>query len=80
MSQVVKRVSVALSAHLGEFVKIDYNNLDELKRDFYRINGFPNVIGCVDCTQIGIEHCYIATEKDGIPSMFRLCVMPREKL
>jgi hypothetical protein len=41
-------------------------NLNRSKREFHDIAGFPNIIGAVDCTHVGltniskdIEHVYI---------------------
>ena len=33
-----------------------------IKRKFYEMSGFPNVIGAIDCTHVGITNLPQATE------------------
>ena len=29
-----------------------------IKHKFYEMSGFPNVVGAIDCTQVGINICH----------------------
>jgi hypothetical protein len=42
------------------------DNLQPVKQQFYDVAGFPNIIGAIDCTHVGItnlladvEHVYV---------------------
>lgn len=56
VSRAVDSVVSALLLHMHEFVK--WPNAEQKKKiagNFYRKAGFPNVIGCIDGTQIRIQ-------------------------
>ncbi|XP_041645242.1 putative nuclease HARBI1 isoform X2 [Cheilinus undulatus] len=53
--RVVRKVCLALKRLLNTFVVFPgHNPASAIKEDFRRIAGFPDVIGCVDCTHIPI--------------------------
>ena len=56
VSRVIRRVTQCLAAKVNDFVKFPSttNERDEVKRGFFRIGGFPCVIGCVDGTHVKI--------------------------
>lgn len=51
---VVRRVSDVLSDHLHRYIYFP-ENLQDIKRNFHAIDGFPGIIGCVDGTHIPIQ-------------------------
>ena len=55
-SRAVRKVSVALVELLPRFVRwpTDHEKA-EIKNGFYRMAGFPGVIGCIDGTHIRIQ-------------------------
>lgn len=55
-SRVIRRVSIALQRRLNRYVKFPTSRayINETKTQFYLDGGFPNVLGCVDCTHIRI--------------------------
>lgn len=56
VARVIDRFSSVLSRRLGEFVRlpVSQREADVMKDRFYQIAGFPNVLGCIDCTHIPI--------------------------
>ena len=54
--RLVRRVTLAIAAKLGDFVKLPQTRQEKavIKQDFYDIGGFPCVIGCVDGSHIRI--------------------------
>ncbi|XP_029963592.1 putative nuclease HARBI1 [Salarias fasciatus] len=54
--RTVRRVCLALKSVINIFVTFPgHRRLPYIKEDFYKIAAFPNVIGAVDCTHIGIQ-------------------------
>ena len=51
VSQIIRRVTVALSRKINQFIKFPQSQEDRdiVKQGFYEIANFPCVIGCVDC-------------------------------
>ena len=56
VSRVVRRVTQALSAKVGNFVKFPSTRAerDEIKQGLFRVGGFPCAIGCIDGTHVRI--------------------------
>ena len=56
VSRVVRRVTQALAAKLGDFVKFPSTRAvrDEIKQGLFHIGGFPCAIGCIDGTHVRI--------------------------
>lgn len=55
-SRVVRKVSLALADLLPVYVKWPTNDeKKEIKNEFYRMAGFPGVIGCIDGTHVRIQ-------------------------
>ena len=56
VSRVVRRVTQALSAKVGDFVKFPSTRAerDEIKQGLFRVGGFPCAIGCIDGTHVRI--------------------------
>ncbi|CAG2256750.1 HARBI1 [Mytilus edulis] len=55
-SRVVRKVSLALSELLPVYVKWpSEDEKREIKNDFYKMAGFPGVIGCIDGTHVRIQ-------------------------
>ena len=56
VSRVVRRVTQALSAKVGKFVKFLSTRAerDEIKQGLFRVGGFPCAIGCIDGTHVRI--------------------------
>lgn len=54
--RAIRRVSLALARLLPQYVQFprDAATLQQYKLDFMQTGGFPNVIGCIDCTHIRI--------------------------
>ena len=49
--RIVHNVSTVVSATMNEYVKFDNAvEAEATKLAFYRMAGFPKVIGCIDCT------------------------------
>lgn len=57
VSRIIRRVSIAVAEHLGEFIHIPNENIKQQNniRKFYQIGNFPNVAACVDGTHIFIK-------------------------
>ncbi|XP_061170415.1 putative nuclease HARBI1 [Saccostrea echinata] len=56
VSRTVKRVTEALVARADTFIKWpDATAKSTIKTGFYRMAGFPNVIGCIDGTHVRIQ-------------------------
>lgn len=55
VSRIVSRVSRAVATLLPRFVKWP-QRIADLKERFYAKAGFPNVVGCIDCTHIRIKN------------------------
>ena len=53
VSRVVHAVSDALCQKMGQFVRFPVD-LAAVKTGFFEMAGFPNVVGCIDGTQIRI--------------------------
>ncbi|XP_049429901.1 putative nuclease HARBI1 [Epinephelus fuscoguttatus] len=63
--RVVRSVCLALKSLSGVFISFPgHRRLSDIKEDFYRIAGFPNVIGALDCTHIRIKSPSGAHEAD----------------
>ncbi|XP_037866933.1 putative nuclease HARBI1 [Bombyx mori] len=57
VSKTVANISKRLALKSRQFIKFPaLNERVETKRKFYRIAGFPGVIGCIDCTHIPIKN------------------------
>ena len=55
VSRIIQRVSKALSATLHHYVcPQTQEEQRKAMTQLYRMGGFPNVIGCVDCTHVNI--------------------------
>ncbi|CAG4973237.1 unnamed protein product [Parnassius apollo] len=56
-SRIVKKVSQAVVSLRREFIIFPDTNRDQdrVKIEFYGITRFPNVLGCIDCTNIKIQ-------------------------
>ena len=56
VSRVVRRVTLALTAKLGDFVRFPSTRAerDEIKQGLFRVGGFPCAIGCIDGTHVRI--------------------------
>ena len=56
VSRTVTRVTVALLRQVPNYVRLpNQRHADRTKAKFYDTNGFPNVVGCIDGTQIRIQ-------------------------
>nr|XP_055057053.1 putative nuclease HARBI1 [Misgurnus anguillicaudatus] len=61
----IRSVCLAINALAEVFISFPgHRRLCDIKEEFYRIAGFPNVIGAVDCTHIRIEAPSGAHEAD----------------
>ena len=56
VSRVVRRVTRALSAKVGDFIKFPSTTAErgEIKQGLFRVAGFPCAIGCIDGTHVRI--------------------------
>ena len=56
VSRVVRRVTQALAAKLGDFIRFPSTRAerDEIKQGLFRVGGFPCAIGCIDGTHVRI--------------------------
>ena len=56
VSRVVCRVTQALAAKLGDFIRFPSTRAerDEIKQGLFRVGGFPCAIGCIDGTHVRI--------------------------
>lgn len=57
VSRIVAKISSAIAGLLPQFITMPANE-DQLLhavQSFYNIAGFPNVIGCIDCTHIRLK-------------------------
>ncbi|XP_037972328.2 putative nuclease HARBI1 [Plutella xylostella] len=56
-SRIVKRVTEAIVSLRAEFIKFPESEEEQrkVKRDFFKIAKFPNVLGCIDCTHVRIQ-------------------------
>jgi len=57
VSRIIKRVTVEIAKFRPNFIKmpISTNELRAIQLGFYRMKGFPKVIGAIDCTHIRIQ-------------------------
>ena len=56
VSRTVRDVSVAHNRRQHQFIKWPSSDeFDRIKNHFFLLTGFPSVIGCVDCTHVGIQ-------------------------
>lgn len=57
VSRIVRRVTKALTAKLGDFIKFPCTRAerDEIKQGLFRVGGFPCAIGCIDGTHVRIK-------------------------
>ena len=56
VSRTVTRVTVAFLRQVPNHVRLpNQRQADRTKAKFYDTNGFPNVVGCIDGTQIRIQ-------------------------
>ena len=82
ISRTMPAVLAAIMSLSERYIKFPYNNDQQtgIKRDFYAIARFPNVIGAVDCTHVRMNHLLMitrtSTAKATIQLMFRLFAMP----
>ena len=54
-SRIVKRVSRAIAALKGQYINMPKAAaVENEKKEFFKIAGFPGIIGCIDCTHIKI--------------------------
>ncbi|CAC5398858.1 HARBI1 [Mytilus coruscus] len=54
VSRIVSDVLTSLCNKRDEFIKWP-RNVDETRGDFYRLSGFPNVLGAIDGTHVRIQ-------------------------
>ena len=56
VSRVVRRVTQALAAKLGDFIRFPSTRAerDKIKQGLFRVGGFPCAIGCIDGTHVRI--------------------------
>jgi len=55
ISRIIKNVSIALARKSDRYIKINNENINRKKQDFYNIAHFPNCIGAIDCTHVKIK-------------------------
>ncbi|XP_024939488.1 putative nuclease HARBI1 [Cephus cinctus] len=55
VSRIVAKVSDAIATLLPRFV-VYPARMEALKMEFYNIDHFPGVVGCIDCTHIAIKN------------------------
>ncbi|XP_024946615.1 putative nuclease HARBI1 isoform X2 [Cephus cinctus] len=55
VSRIVAKVSDAIAALLPRFI-VYPAGMEALKTEFYNIDHFPGVVGCIDCTHIAIKN------------------------
>lgn len=53
--QVIKNVTRAIAGLAPTKIKFPDHGLNDLKREFFEIARFPNVIGAIDCTHVPIQ-------------------------
>ena len=55
-SRIIKRVSEVIARLKKHYINFPADDmLHQMKLDFWRIGGFPNVVGAIDCTHIKIQ-------------------------
>ena len=54
VSRIVSDVLTSLCNKRDQFIKWP-RNVDETRGDFYRLSGFPNVLGAIDGTHVRIQ-------------------------
>lgn len=55
-SRIIKRVSEAIARLKNNYIKFpDENMIHQSKLNFWRICGFPNVVGAIDCSHVKIS-------------------------
>ena len=66
MSRVITGFCAALNHWAQEFIKFPFNNDEKnaSKEGFFKMGGFPNVIGCADGTHIRLHRVPKETEND----------------
>ena len=52
--RTIHRVTEALCQHCNKWIDFDPTTMEQDKNSFFQMRGFPNVIGCIDGTQIPI--------------------------
>lgn len=57
VGRIISRFSSVLSRRLGEYVHLPatQREADEMIESFYQMAGFPNILGCIDCTHVQIS-------------------------
>ncbi|XP_052807745.1 putative nuclease HARBI1 [Mya arenaria] len=57
VGRAIDRVTNALCRHINRFISmpVDDAEIRIKKKEFYSIAGFPNVLGCIDCTHVRIR-------------------------
>ena len=56
-SRIIKRISEAIARLKNEYIRFPPGHLlSQTKVDFWRIGGFPGVVGTIDCTHIKIPY------------------------
>lgn len=57
VSLIVTKFLDAIATKVNEFVKFptSVNEIREAQLEFYKIAGFPRVVGCLDCTHVRIQ-------------------------
>ena len=55
VSRIVHQVTKELCTLFPSFIHLRANDVRRIKEDFYAMNGFPNVVGALDCTHIRIS-------------------------
>ena len=79
VSRNVTQITIAFLCQVPNHIRLpNRRQADRTKAKFYDTNGFPNVVGCIDGTQIHIQAPSENEQQEGlstgrviIPSMFR---------
>ena len=79
VSKIIRRVTQAISKYLGsKFIVLPTNekDIEEMTSNFYNSHGFPQFIGAVDGTHVGVKSHHLtqltlSTGKENTHSIFR---------
>lgn len=66
--RIIKRISLQIAQLRPQYIQFPNNTvqLQQIQARFYKLNGFPRVIGAIDCTHIRIQ-----SPKNDIGEKFR---------